>query len=505
MMNDKVLSFCKGLRQLALVVAITISGLSWTGQASAAECSGGWGEGILVWDGPAGGAPVWVSNYQGGECTSDTGGTSPSTNGGVESCAYYEPGITHLGYIRQCLGSSEPAVDHCANGPWSYTDAPSCVPPSGQTPQQLCSNQQDMHDNGTVCEVTRRDCVWTFSPNEVCPGQTPPSECPTTCSEVIETRYRDCPSGQTGQIRETRTFNTGGVCGAEGAWQQAECSCTSRMVSNPIQVMWAQFANNDGDTMFISNGIARNNCPAGWTQTELIDDGDSVHSLAEDHSSGRNRQLCIKTSDDNIKLTSVWAAGACPAGMTDTGLSDTYTSKTNRWEEKYMYRHELSEEDEGRDYWHWCLGLTPESVALGATLGVRASGSAYCNADEALLVHWHNNERNVNNEDGANNRALCVKVTSPSSTEPNVCTTTTPCSEVTDTQNGVCPAGYSGSIILERRRNRNGICGNDESEWRVREDTCTPDGNTGGGSGDPWDVDRGCFRTGSGGIPACDS
>lgn len=404
-----------------------------------------------------------------------------------------------------------------------------CVPPNGQpgacgnahsTTPVASAPSSNLCGNGATAnwtDQTASDGTYNWS----CPGlnggqaascsvpkeSAPPNECTPTCTEVQETRFKQCPSGQTGLIKEVRQVNVGGVCGVQGPWTQVECSCAATMVNNPVQVSWAAFANNNGSTMFEPGGRAKNNCPAGYTQTEVIDDNDSMHSLAEDSSDGRNHQLCIKTSDDNIKLTSTWAAGACPSGMIDTTLSDTYTSKTDRGEEKYMYRHDLAEEDEGSGYWHWCLGLTPESVAKGAKLSVRASGSAYCDANEALLVHWHDNERNFNDEDGSNNRALCVKVTSPSSTAPSVCTANPGCSEVTDTTNGTCPSGYTGTAILERRRNMNGICGNDETQWRMKEDNCVPEdnGGGGGGSGDPWDVDRGCFYRGTGATPECSS
>ena len=61
------------------------------------------------------------------------------------------------------------------------------------------------------------------------PAGTQYLQCGTTpaCTQTTETQTLTCPSGQTGQITQTRTVNVGGVCGTNSAWSETANTCTA--------------------------------------------------------------------------------------------------------------------------------------------------------------------------------------------------------------------------------------------------------------------------------------
>ncbi len=176
-----------------------------------------------------------------------------------------------------------------------------------------------------------------------------------------------------------------------------------------ISSTWRRHGTKNSNVIFSGPGGKRqNNCLPGYTPTELGDDSNSDHSITEDDYGGGDRmQLCLKSSNSSIIIKSEWRLGGCSSGMVHTGVYDRNTSggKTSKY---YKHRHDLPEEENGPDELFWCLGIDDPSGKY--ELKVRKAFSANCNSDEALLVRAHNNDWNLNDEDGSINRAACVKI-----------------------------------------------------------------------------------------------
>lgn len=188
---------------------------------------------------------------------------------------------------------------------------------------------------------------------------------------------------------------------------QVGASCDPTVLT--VLTEWATGVNKTG----LVSAPVPSNCSSGYVQTEVLDDGNARHSVAEENDGGDDdklpkfdRQLCLKIDGTAARMVSAWVpvAQPCPANTVDTTIRDDQ-GKYDFNEDPY-YLHGVNEEDfRGIDnYWKWCLG----AEAPLSTVVTWRSGA--CIAGETLLFHGHNNERNFNNEDGSDNSSLCVRV-----------------------------------------------------------------------------------------------
>lgn len=178
-----------------------------------------------------------------------------------------------------------------------------------------------------------------------------------------------------------------------------------------VYATWRYYGTKNNYTIYSGpGGRMLDNCPSGYTATELADDADSSHSLGEDNYKGGDRsQLCIGTGNSQVSVTSEWNLGGCSAGMTHTGVFDSNDTNTDADSKRYRYKHNVNEEDNTADQVYWCLGLNDPSNRFDLSISNPYSG--YCPSGETLLVNAHGTEWNVNNEDGSDNRSVCLKIT----------------------------------------------------------------------------------------------
>ncbi len=159
-----------------------------------------------------------------------------------------------------------------------------------------------------------------------------------------------------------------------------------------------------------------------WKTTEISDNilgeaGDPLRSLSETKAKGSKEQLCMRTTDANVVLTSIWASGSCPAGTRDTGVRDYEGIPGNN-----AAIHNLTEalgplsDEDYRDIGEmkWCLGVNGK----GATFEINwaSSDKRYpdCGPDETSIINARNGARNLNaNELKGTYETLCAKVTMP--------------------------------------------------------------------------------------------
>lgn len=230
------------------------------------------------------------------------------------------------------------------------------------------------------------------------------------------------PSGPPGNFQDYKNFMSSSppfITAEAGCYQLDVNLCQGDVTLPPpppppcpdvaVSAIWRAHGTKNSNIIFSGPGGRRqNNCPAGYTPTELGDDSDSKHSITEDDYSGGDRmQLCVRASDPTITIKSEWRLGGCSADMVHTGVYDRNTSggKTSKY---YLHRHDLPEEENGADELYWCLGIDDPSGNY--ELKLRKAFSSSCNADEARLVQAHGNEWNLNDEDGSINRAVCAKI-----------------------------------------------------------------------------------------------
>lgn len=209
--------------------------------------------------------------------------------------------------------------------------------------------------------------------------------------------------GQTacGATRTWTCNGSGGGINVPCTFRNATCAACGPEPS--VTALWRLYGSTSDSFIYPNgkNAVPHDNCPPGYTATALIDDNDTAHTLAEDSSSGNDRsQLCLALSEVNVQFTSTWAA-SCPAGTIDTGV---YDSDCND-----LGEHKLYEEQPQGCRYRWCLGITG-TRSSEFDLNVQRANSATCPTGWTWLVGAHNNEWDVNNEDGAINRAVCVQL-----------------------------------------------------------------------------------------------
>ncbi len=237
-----------------------------------------------------------------------------------------------------------------------------------------------------------------------------------------ERTYDDitCPTGGAGVRTNLRTHTlTGYRTVTSSAWTSGDnCGGTCltdnsgrKGFNNTVRALWASFNGASDSSQFSgTDGKLRNNCPTGYAPTELRDDSDSSHSIAEDNFKGSATQLCLKTSVDSISMTSEWKAYGCSSGMTHTGVYDSPGGSTDKDSRYYTHKHYLDEEKSTTNHWNWCLGVNDPSG--NSTVSITRPNVSACPSDSTLLITAHNEEWNVNNEDGRSNRAVCLQVQS---------------------------------------------------------------------------------------------
>lgn len=242
-----------------------------------------------------------------------------------------------------------------------------------------------------------------------------PIECPPLCQEATEVNEEACGCGTTGLIRKQRTANVSNVCGTNSAWTEVSntCATITTQRDNPVRILWQPLTSYNKSAL--QSSALANNCPPGWTPTELIDDrANSRHHIGEEDTDGGRAQLCIKTSDESVTMTSEWVTGACPSGMIDTGVRDDQGNSGDP-----RYRHELNEESHaGIDsYWRWCLGVNSPSTLSLRWIQNSGKSPPPCATGETGLIEGKSGKRNINSEDvnGKNQERFCAKVTTPAS------------------------------------------------------------------------------------------
>lgn len=217
------------------------------------------------------------------------------------------------------------------------------------------------------------------------------------------------------------------VTGA-GPWSW---SCQGAPVSLPIDVLWTAGA-----------------CPGGYTDTNLLDDGDnSEHHIGEEDVDGGVTRLCLRVNSPSVTLTSSWvqtSAGCGSVGMQTTTVLD---DEGNYGSDGY-HNHQMNEEDyrpNGSNYWTWCLGKSGPAAA-DVNLSIRwpmgGNTTPSCAADEVLVISGRDGRRNLNSEDRNGNRqeAMCIKMTTSPSASNAYCSAPAVGAMV----NGVC-ASLPGS------------------------------------------------------------
>lgn len=226
-----------------------------------------------------------------------------------------------------------------------------------------------------------------------------------------------CPMGEPGVETSTRTHTlTGYRTVSSSAWVTGDtCGgavCLTdnsgrKSFNNPVTATWAGFSIGESSRYTGPGGRLMDNCPSGYTATELTDDP-GERSIGEDKEKAW-QQLCLKTSQSDVVIKSEWRPYSCSSGMVDTGVRDS-NGNSNKSSDHYRHAHNLDEEDNATNYYHWCLGLDDPSGE--STLTITRPWSSTCPSDTTFIVNASGNEWNLNNEDGPNNRSLCVKVSS---------------------------------------------------------------------------------------------
>lgn len=149
---------------------------------------------------------------------------------------------------------------------------------------------------------------------------------------------------------------------------------------------------------------------ADWKTTEISDNilgeaGDPLRSLSETTEKGSREQLCMRTTDANVVLTSVWTSGSCPSGTKDTGVRDSFGSA----------KHDLTEKDPAAaNNMKWCLGVNGKSATFAVRWQSNDKRYPDCGPDETSIINARGEARNLNaNELKGTYETLCAKVTMP--------------------------------------------------------------------------------------------
>ncbi len=181
-------------------------------------------------------------------------------------------------------------------------------------------------------------------------------------------------------------------------------------------------------------------CPSGWTSTDLRDDTkNSTRHLGEENTQGAPEpQLCLRSDNPGITITSQWTTSGCSGGNSFTGLYDDAGSWFSS--DDTPGRHNLNEDNyrpNGSNAYQWCLGATGAGAAGITARWVTEYSTVHepsCAADETFLVGSHNFVHNLNYADfnGANQESLCAKINVVNQT-PNPPTITGPTTGSTST------------------------------------------------------------------------
>jgi len=179
-------------------------------------------------------------------------------------------------------------------------------------------------------------------------------------------------------------------------------------------------------------------CPGGWISTGLTDDTkNNIRHLGEQNLQGGEPELCIRSDDPAVTLTSTWGFGGCPGGTSPTGLLDDAGAVGSP--DDFPARHNLNEENyrpNGSNAYRWCLGASGGGATSVSGRWHTLFSSVHepaCNVDETFIVGSHLFIHNLNLADfnGANQESLCVKINS--SNPPTAPTLTGPVAGFTNT------------------------------------------------------------------------
>lgn len=160
-------------------------------------------------------------------------------------------------------------------------------------------------------------------------------------------------------------------------------------------------------------------CPLGWTSTGLTDDTKNAeHHLGEQNLQGAEPELCVRSDDPTVTISSSWGWNACPASQTFTTLYDD--AGVVRSPDDYPARHNVNEDNYrpngSNDYW-WCVGASgssPTRITSHWAFWASKVHNPSCLAGETAIVGSHNFVHNLNyaDRDGANQESLCVAIVS---------------------------------------------------------------------------------------------
>ncbi len=158
---------------------------------------------------------------------------------------------------------------------------------------------------------------------------------------------------------------------------------------------------------------------AGWHTTGITDNlDDPMHSISEEKETrdpnypndplkrGPIQQLCMRTTDAEVRLTSSWTTGSCPTGTIDTSIRDQSGSD----------KHDLTEnQDSGANSnMKWCLGVSGKGVTLAKRWETSTKRYPDCASDEITVLNARNSAKNLNaNVLTGSYETLCAKIVMP--------------------------------------------------------------------------------------------
>ncbi len=171
-----------------------------------------------------------------------------------------------------------------------------------------------------------------------------------------------------------------------------------------IESQWKN-TNSEGNSASLTN-----ECVAlgqGWKSSHITDNSDDpLHSLGEKTPSAAVKsQLCLRTTDAKVVLTSAWSTGSCPSNTHDTGIRDNSGSDI----------HNVTEADTSANTSaKWCLGVSGKGVTMSVRWASSNTKYPSCNTDEVPIINTRSGDKNMNSITlSGSYDTLCAKLNIP--------------------------------------------------------------------------------------------